>query len=94
MRLPSTSPLTTCSDDGKLYMLVNTLDQSYKNHVGFAVIRASGEAEYLPTSGHVCATVWQCILVLKGLRFYRYWGVGITGRRAAKTRALCRVSGP
>ena len=52
--LPS---LTTCSDDGKPHMLVKALDQSYKNHVGSAVIRASGEAEYPPTSGHVCATV-------------------------------------
>jgi len=33
---------TTCSDDSKPYMILKGLDESYKNHVGFAIIRARG----------------------------------------------------
>jgi hypothetical protein len=35
--------LTTCSDDSKPYMILKALDESYKNHIGFAIIRASDE---------------------------------------------------
>ena len=34
---------TTCSDDSNSNMIRKGLDESYKNHVGFATIRASGE---------------------------------------------------
>ena len=37
--------LTTCSDDSKPYMILKGLDEGYKNHVGFAIIRASGEEQ-------------------------------------------------
>ena len=30
--------LTTCSDDSKPYMILKALDESYKNHIGFAII--------------------------------------------------------
>ena len=43
--VPSLPSLTTCSDDGKPCMILKALDESYKNHVGFAIIRASGEKE-------------------------------------------------
>ena len=33
--------LTSCSDDSKLYMVLKALDESYKNHIGFAIVRAS-----------------------------------------------------
>ena len=52
--LPS---LTTCSDDSKPYMILKALDESYKNHIGFAIIRASGEGLQPPTSSRVRATV-------------------------------------
>ena len=42
--------LTTCSDDSKPYMILKALDKSYKNHIGFAIIRASDEEQWLPTS--------------------------------------------
>ena len=35
--------LNTCSDDSKPYMILKALDESYKNHIGFAIIRASDE---------------------------------------------------
>ena len=35
--------LTTCSDDSKPYMILKGLDESYKNHIGFAIIGASDE---------------------------------------------------
>ena len=34
--------LTTCLDDSKPYMILKALDESYKNHVRFAIIQASG----------------------------------------------------
>ena len=34
--------LTTCSDDSKPYMILKALDESYKNHVGFVIIRVRG----------------------------------------------------
>ena len=37
--------LTTCSDDSKPYMILKGADKGYKNHVGFAIIRASGEEQ-------------------------------------------------
>ena len=37
--------LATCSDDSKPYMILKALDESYKNHIGFAIIRASGEEQ-------------------------------------------------
>ena len=37
LRLPF---LITCSDDSKPCMILKALDQSYKNHIGFAIIRA------------------------------------------------------
>ena len=30
---------------GKPYMILKALDQSYKNHIGFAIIRAMGEEQ-------------------------------------------------
>ena len=33
--------LTTCSDNGKLHMILKALDESYKNHIGFGIIRGS-----------------------------------------------------
>ena len=38
--------LTMCSDDSKPHMILKALDESYKNHIGFAIIRAHGE-EYV-----------------------------------------------
>ena len=35
--------VTTCSDDSKPYMILKALDESYTNHIGFAIIRARGE---------------------------------------------------
>ena len=35
--------LTTCSDDSKLYMIIVALIKGFQNHIGFAIIRASGE---------------------------------------------------
>ena len=32
--------LITCSDESEPYMILKALDQSYKNHIGFAIIRA------------------------------------------------------
>ena len=55
--LPSLS-LTTCSDDSKPYMILKALDKSYKNHIEFAIIRASGEELQPPTSSRVRATVF------------------------------------
>ena len=49
--------LSTCSDDSKPYMILKALDESYKNHIGFAIIRAIGEEKQPPTSSHVRATV-------------------------------------
>ena len=39
--------LITCSDESEPYMILKALDQSYKNHIGFAitVIRAIGEEQ-------------------------------------------------
>ena len=37
--------LITCSDDSKPYMILKALDESYTNHIGFAIIRASGEEQ-------------------------------------------------
>ena len=37
--------LTTCLDDTKPCMILKALDESYKNHIGFAIIRASGEEQ-------------------------------------------------
>ena len=42
--------LATCSDDSKPYMILEGLDESYKNHVGFAIIRARDEEWQAPTS--------------------------------------------
>ena len=42
-RFPRLAFLTTCSDHSKPYMILTALDQSYKNHIGFAIIRATGE---------------------------------------------------
>ena len=42
LRLPF---LITCSDDSKPCMILKALDQSYKNHIGFAIIRAIGEEQ-------------------------------------------------
>ena len=36
---------TTCSDDSKPYMILKGLAEGYKNHVGFDIIRASGEEQ-------------------------------------------------
>ena len=35
--------LTTCSDDSKPYMILVALIKGFQNHIGFAIIRASGE---------------------------------------------------
>ena len=35
--------LTTCSDDSKPYMILKALDESYKNHIKFAITQAIGE---------------------------------------------------
>ena len=35
--------LTTCSDDSKPYMIRVALIKAFQNHIGFAIIRASGE---------------------------------------------------
>ena len=43
LMVPRLAFLTTCSDDSKPYMILKALDESYKNHIGFAIIRASGE---------------------------------------------------
>ena len=45
--------LTTCSGDSKPYMILKALDESYKNHKGFGIIRASGDEQWPPTSIHV-----------------------------------------
>ena len=37
--------LTTSSDDSKPYMILKALDESYKNHIGFTIIRSSGEEQ-------------------------------------------------
>ena len=37
--------LTTCSDDSKPYMILKALDESYKSHIGFAIIQARGEEQ-------------------------------------------------
>ena len=37
--------LTACSDDSKPYTILKALDESYKNHVGFAIIRVPGEEQ-------------------------------------------------
>ena len=41
------SILTMCLGDGKPYMILKALDESYRNHIGFAIIRARGEAHWL-----------------------------------------------
>ena len=33
------------SDDSEPYMILKALDQSYNNHIGFAIIRAIGEEQ-------------------------------------------------
>ena len=35
--------LTTCSDDSKPYMILVALVNGFQNHIGFAMLRASGE---------------------------------------------------
>ena len=45
LMVPRLSLLTTCSDDSKPYMILKALDESYKNHIEFAIIRASGEEQ-------------------------------------------------
>ena len=57
LMVPRLSFLITCSDDSKPYMILKALDESYKNHIGFAIIRASGEGLQPPTSSRVRATV-------------------------------------
>ena len=54
--------LTSCSDDSKPYMILKAFDESYKNHIGFATIRASDEEQQPPMSSHVrrCACVEFC----------------------------------
>ena len=52
------SPLARMIANPISYMILKGLDESYKNHVGFAIIRASGEEWQPPTSSHVRATVW------------------------------------
>ena len=37
--------LTICLDEDKPYMILKALDESYKNHIGFAIIQASGEEQ-------------------------------------------------
>ena len=37
--------LTMCSDDSKPHMILKALDESYKNHIGFAIIPATGEEQ-------------------------------------------------
>ena len=51
------SPLARMILDSKPYAFLKAHDESYKNHIGFAIIRASGEEQYPPTSSHVRATV-------------------------------------
>ena len=46
--------LTTCSDDSKPYMILKALDESYKNHIGFGIIRAGGE-EPVAADVHPCS---------------------------------------
>ena len=41
--VPRLSFLTTCSDDMKPCMILKALDESYKNHIGFAIIQQLGE---------------------------------------------------
>ena len=43
LMVPRLSFLTACSDDSKPYMILKALDESYKNHIGFAIIRSSSE---------------------------------------------------
>ena len=42
---PRVSFLTICSDYSKPYMILKALDKSYKNHIGFAIIRSVGEEQ-------------------------------------------------
>ena len=49
--------LITCSDDSKPYMILKALDESYKNHIGFAIIRVTGDKCQAPISSYVRATV-------------------------------------
>ena len=35
--------LSTCSDDGKPYMILKDLVESLPNHIGFAIIQAHGK---------------------------------------------------
>ena len=51
--VPRLSFLTTSPDDSKPYMILKALDESYKNHIGFVIIRASGEE-------HVAVDVQSC----------------------------------
>ena len=44
-RCPRSSLLTTRSDDSKPYMILKGRDESYKNHVGVAIVRAVGEEQ-------------------------------------------------
>ena len=37
--------LTICSDDSEPYVILKALDESYRNHIGLANIRASGEEQ-------------------------------------------------
>ena len=43
--VPCLALLTTGSDDSKPYVFLKTLDESYKNHIIFTTIRASGEEQ-------------------------------------------------
>ena len=47
--------LTTCSDDNKLYMILVALIKGFQNHIGFAIIRASGE-EWQPLTSDLTSS--------------------------------------
>ena len=43
-------------------MILKALDKSYNNHVGFAIIQASGEKQSPLASSHARATVLSSVL--------------------------------
>ena len=77
--VPCLSFLATCADDSKPYMIVKALDESYKNHIGFAIIRASDEPGAATAPGdHACMMVT---------------GGGVSGVRGAAPRDFLPAAG-
>ena len=50
------SDLTTFSDDSKPYMILVALIKAFQNHIGFAIIRASGEEQEPSMFSTSCAS--------------------------------------